>query len=91
MYGKISDSGMGSYRPRVALALRTPGWGLHTMRGGTYRAGRCQANNYGIRKQKTTQVFPFVVLKPTQGLSFSRSVQQQRKKALFAHSTSPLP
>ena len=29
MYGRISDSGMSPYPPRVALALRTPGWGFH--------------------------------------------------------------
>ena len=42
-----------------------------------------RANNYGIGKHKTEQVFPFVVLKPTQGFGFSRSVQQQRKKHAF--------
>ena len=25
---------MGRYPPRVALALRTPGWGFYTVRGG---------------------------------------------------------
>ena len=34
MYGRISDSGMGPYPPRVALALRTPGKGSHIVRGG---------------------------------------------------------
>ena len=34
MYGMISDPRIGYYPPRVALALRTPGWGFHTMRGG---------------------------------------------------------
>ena len=36
MYGRIYDPGMGSYRypPRVVLALRTPGWGFHNVRGG---------------------------------------------------------
>ena len=43
------------------------------------------ANNYGTGKQKTKQALPFVVLKPTQGSGFSRSVQQQRKKRRFTH------
>ena len=34
MYGNISDRGMGPYPPRVALALRTPGWGFDAVRGG---------------------------------------------------------
>ena len=34
MYGRISDWGMEPYPHRVALALRTPGWGFHTVRGG---------------------------------------------------------
>ena len=43
MYRGISDPGMGSYRPRGALALRAIpnqstiglwGWGFHTVRGG---------------------------------------------------------
>ena len=34
MYRKISDPRMGLYPPWVALALRTPGRGFHTMRGG---------------------------------------------------------
>ena len=34
MYGIISDSGMGSYPPQVALGLRTSGWGFQTVRGG---------------------------------------------------------
>ena len=42
-----------------------------------------KVNNYGIGKQKTKQVFPFVVLKPTQRSGFSRSVQQQQKKRDF--------
>ena len=41
------------------------------------------ANNYGTGKQKTKQALPFVVLKPTQGSGFSRSVQQKRKKCAF--------
>ena len=35
-----------------------------------------EADNYGIGKQKTKQVFPFVVLKPTQESGFSRFFQQ---------------
>ena len=31
---KDFDSGMGHYFRRVALALRTPGWGFYTVRGG---------------------------------------------------------
>ena len=42
-----------------------------------------EANNYRSRKQKTKEVFPFMVLKPTQGYGFSRSVQQKRKKRAF--------
>ena len=34
MYGRVFDPGIGTYLPRVALALRTPGWGFHTVRGG---------------------------------------------------------
>ena len=34
MYGRIYDPGMGSYPPRVSLALRTPGWGFHTVGDG---------------------------------------------------------
>ena len=34
MYGNISDWGVGSYPPQVALTLRTPGWGVHTVGGG---------------------------------------------------------
>ena len=33
MYEMISDPGMGPCLPRVALALRTPGWGFHTVQG----------------------------------------------------------
>ena len=33
MYGRISGPGMGPYLPRVALALRTPGY-FRTVRGG---------------------------------------------------------
>ena len=32
--GIISDSGMITYLPLVALALQTPGWGVHIERGG---------------------------------------------------------
>ena len=45
----------------------------------------CKADNYGIGKQKTKQVFPFVVLKPTQALAslvlFHSLPGQQKKKA----------
>ena len=34
MYGRISDLGTGHFPPRVALALQTPGWEFHTVRGG---------------------------------------------------------
>ena len=34
MYGRTHDSGMGSYPPRVALAVQTPGWGFHTVQDG---------------------------------------------------------
>ena len=34
MYGNISDRGMGPYPSRMALALRTPSWGFHPLRGG---------------------------------------------------------
>ena len=33
MYARTSDPGMGPYPSQVALALRTPGWGFHTVRG----------------------------------------------------------
>ena len=29
----VSDSGMGPYPPRVALALQIPGWGFHNVLG----------------------------------------------------------
>ena len=45
MYGRISDLGMETYPPRVALALRTPGWGFHTLRGGIDRGD----NRFGPR------------------------------------------
>ena len=34
MLGNISDLEMASYPPRVTLALRTPRWSIHTVRGG---------------------------------------------------------
>ena len=34
MYGRISGPGMRAYPPRVALALRIPSCGFHTVRGG---------------------------------------------------------
>ena len=34
MYGGISDLGTGHFSPRVALAIQTPGWEFHTVRGG---------------------------------------------------------
>ena len=30
----MPDPRMGPYPPRVALALRAPSWGYHTLRGG---------------------------------------------------------
>ena len=33
-YGRIYDPGVGSYLPRVAQALRTPGWRFHAVGGG---------------------------------------------------------
>ena len=33
MYGSIQDPDIGPYPPQAALALRTPGWGCHTVRG----------------------------------------------------------
>ena len=48
IYGRISDPGMGSYIPRVALPLRTPGWSLHTVRGGIDPGGhRCRPRIIG--------------------------------------------
>ena len=41
------------------------------------------ANNYRSRKQKNKARYPFVVLKPTRGLRFSRSVQQKRERRDF--------
>ena len=41
MHGMIYDTGMGRYPPRVAQALRTPGWSLHTVRGGIDPGDRC--------------------------------------------------
>ena len=37
MYARINDAGMGPYPPRVALALRTPVWSLHTVGSGIDR------------------------------------------------------
>ena len=37
----FSDSGMGPYPPRVALALQTPGWGFHTVLGGIDPGDHC--------------------------------------------------
>ena len=34
MYGRIFDPVMGLYPLRVALDVRTPGWGFHTLPGG---------------------------------------------------------
>ena len=42
-----------------------------------------KADTYGIGKQKTTHVSPFLVLKPTQGSGFFRSVHRQRQKRVF--------
>ena len=44
MYGRISEPVTGTYPPppyppRVALALRTPGWGFHTVQGSTGPGG----------------------------------------------------
>ena len=33
MHGMISDPGIGTYPPRVVLALRNPAWGFHTVQG----------------------------------------------------------
>ena len=41
MYGRISDLGTGHFPPRVALALQTPGWEFHTVRGGIDPGDRC--------------------------------------------------
>ena len=35
MYGMIYDPGTETYPSRVSLALPTPGWGFHTVRGGS--------------------------------------------------------
>ena len=34
LQGRISDPEMCSYPPWMAIALRTPGWGFHTVGGG---------------------------------------------------------
>ena len=34
MYGRIHDPGMGPHLHRVALALRTSGWGFYIIGGG---------------------------------------------------------
>ena len=39
IYGRISDPGTGRYPPRVALALRTPGWGFRRRMGHAVRGG----------------------------------------------------
>ena len=48
MYGGVSDPGMTSYPPRVALDIRSPrwglarsqwGWGFHPVIGGIYQGG----------------------------------------------------
>ena len=50
MYGRIHDAGLGPCRPRAALIVRTPGWGLamkqwscdfHTVRGGIDPEDHC--------------------------------------------------
>ena len=41
MYVRISDLDMGPYPSRVVLALRTPGWGFHTVRSGIDPGGHC--------------------------------------------------
>ena len=43
MYVRIHDAGMGPYPPRVALALRTPGWGLASSRQRCQETCQCQA------------------------------------------------
>ena len=46
--GRISDPGIGSYPPRVALALRTQGYSFHTVRGGIDPGGhRCRPRIIG--------------------------------------------
>ena len=49
-----------------------------------------KADNYGIGKQKITQVFAFVVLKPTQGPAFSccsKAWPDSEESVVFAHCT----
>ena len=41
LHGRISDPGMGRYPHRMALALRTPGWGFHTVGGGIDQEEHC--------------------------------------------------
>ena len=41
----VVDLGIGPYLPRVALALRSPVWGFHTVRGGI------DAEDHGFRPQ----------------------------------------
>ena len=41
LYGRISDPGMGRYPHRMVLALRTPGWGFHTVGGGIDQGDHC--------------------------------------------------
>ena len=45
MHGRIPDPGMAPYPPRVALALRTLGWGFNTVRSGI------DPGDYGFRPQ----------------------------------------
>ena len=40
MYVRINGLGMTPSPPPVGLSLRTPGWGLHTVRGGVEQRDR---------------------------------------------------
>lgn len=49
---------------------------------------------YGIGTQKTNQIFPFVVVKPTQGCGFlfcSKTFPRQQKTRVFRHSANRRP
>ena len=49
MYGNFQDPDIGLYALQVALALRTPGWGFHTVRGDTHTGDhRFRAQSVGV-------------------------------------------
>ena len=62
IYEMISDPEVGPCPPRVALALRIPGWGFHTVRGGIdpgdHRFRPRFAGAADVRKDPRMQSYP---------------------------------